>query len=304
MTPLPHPQTGLERRKAKGEQGVFEDLEVALDRGARDAAVPRDAGNVHHLPVEERRDGEEPDEPREVAHERLGLDLLAHVELDVALEHGPPIVGRHDQGQRTETQGAPDIEVPAHLVRRERVHRLAQGSPGEQVRAGRAELPCAGAEKGEADLPGLDEPVHLVEERRHALDLVEDHERPRRRLPELEGQQAGVGQELLVPPLLEQVDVVRAGDLPSRPGALARAPDAEQEEAPVRDSRQPRVIPVAHIVVIMPCKMTAYLARLPPVGRSLAPGRLAGRQSAASTSSMICFEPTTPSPCSSYSTAK
>ena len=65
---------------------VRQDLQVAGDRRPRDPRVSRQAGDVEHLSVEEGRHGEKPGEARQVADQRLGLDLLLQIELDVCLQ--------------------------------------------------------------------------------------------------------------------------------------------------------------------------------------------------------------------------
>ena len=66
---------------------------------ARDAAVARDAGDVHDLAMMERGDRQEAREPRQVPDQTLGPDLLAEIEPGIAPEHRSPI-----------------LDMPVHLV--------------------------------------------------------------------------------------------------------------------------------------------------------------------------------------------
>ena len=134
---------------------------------------------------------------------------------------------------------------------------LRSARPARRFVPGGPELPGARSEEREAQVPRLDEPMDLVEERRDSLDLVEDDEGAGRRLAELESQQPGVGEELLVATLVEQVHGRRPGELAGSPGALPGAADAEGKEAPTGDGGQAGIRLRAHIAVIMTRKMTA-----------------------------------------------
>ena len=65
-----------------------EDLEELAGRLARDARVPRDACHVHGLRVHSCGHLQEAVEGSDLPHERLGLDLLAQVDLAVRAQEG------------------------------------------------------------------------------------------------------------------------------------------------------------------------------------------------------------------------
>jgi hypothetical protein len=58
----------------------------------------------------------------------------------------------------------PEVEVPAQLGHRERVHEARERAPGQKVDAPAAQLPGARTGQHEAEPPRLDEPVHLVQQ--------------------------------------------------------------------------------------------------------------------------------------------
>ena len=179
MLTLAHAKTRLKGGQALREKRVLENLDVALHRGSGHAAVAAQTGNVDDLAVAESGHGQEPHEAGKVSHVGLGLNLLADVKVDVALEHRPPLRacprGNHER-QCAFLERACDLEVIAHLVRGEGIHRLAQRSAGEQVGSCGPELPGARAKEGEPEPSRLDEAVDFVQNRGDALDLVDHHE--------------------------------------------------------------------------------------------------------------------------------
>ena len=98
----------LRRRKSTS---VLEDPEEALNRHPRDPRVASERRGVQDLPVEERRDREEACESRKVPDERLGLDLLLQVRLDVRAQGLFPVRRGEDDRDRPEAQGALEVEV-------------------------------------------------------------------------------------------------------------------------------------------------------------------------------------------------
>jgi hypothetical protein len=97
--------------------------------------------------------------------------------------------------------------------------------------------------------------VHLVQQGRHALHLVQHDDALRWQAAQLHGEQAGIGEERLITRLVQQVNNIGIGKLLPRPSALARAANAEQEKASLRRRQQAAVIN-GRSVVILPRKMT------------------------------------------------
>ena len=122
---LPDPRARLVGRQTVREQRVHQDVEIPLDRRTRHPGVPRDTGDVDHLTVEQGRHRQKTHEPGEVAHQRLGPDLLAQVQVRIGLEHRTRIVGDPHQRDRPEPQHPLQVEVGAEFRGREREHRLA-----------------------------------------------------------------------------------------------------------------------------------------------------------------------------------
>lgn len=253
MAALAHPQSPLERAQAKGQQGVFEDVEVTEHRRARHAGIARQRRRIDDLCVEQAGHGEEARESRKVAHQCFGLDLLAQVDAYIGAQALLGIGGRPDQRNRAEAQSALEVEVGSQLRRRQRKERPPRRPAGEQVAAGRFQFPGARAQQGEPQPSLLDEPAHRVQQRRQPLHLVGDHPRAgpqeAQRIPE----GRGVAQELVVAPLVEEIEACGIGKIRARPGALAGAADAEEKEAVRRNRQETRVIG-CHVAVIMPTK--------------------------------------------------
>jgi hypothetical protein len=77
-----------------------------------------------------------------------------------------------------------------------------------------------------------------------------------RQIPELEGEQSGIGQQRLVTGFVEQVDEIRVGECFTGPGALAHTSDTEEEKAPRGSGNQAAISRDCHVVVIIPGNMT------------------------------------------------
>ena len=223
-----------------------------------DAAVARDAGDVDDLAVVEGCDRQEARESRKVPDKPLGPDLLAEVKPDIALEHGSPIVGDPDQGDGSHIEGGIEVKIVAELGRGQGMHGLVQCPAGEQVDAGRLELPRARSEQREIEPAILDVPVHFVEEIGQALNLVDHHPAPGRRGLDIGGEEGWISQVVLVAGLVEEIDARRIGKLRSRPGALADPADAEEKEALPGRPDQTRIGCSCHDPVIFRRNMTAY----------------------------------------------
>ena len=83
--------------------------------------------------------------------------------------------------------------------------------------------------------------MHDVQELRHALHLVQDYDAVAWDGSQLEGEQAGIGKELLVARCVEEVHDVRSREHLPGPGALPRPAHAEQEEAALRRGEETAV---------------------------------------------------------------
>jgi len=66
--------------------------------------------------VEKASHGEKAGKPRQVADERLGLDLLLQVGFDVSAERLVAILGRENDRDRPEPQRRVEVEVAAELL--------------------------------------------------------------------------------------------------------------------------------------------------------------------------------------------
>ncbi len=117
MAALAYPEPRLEGGDADVEQRVLENVQIALHRGARDAAVACDAGSVDDLAVVEGGDRQEPRKSREVSDQPFGPDLLAQVEPDIALQYRAPLARDPDQRDGSRVEGGIEIEIVAKLRR-------------------------------------------------------------------------------------------------------------------------------------------------------------------------------------------
>ena len=73
--------------------------------------------------------------------------------------------------------------------------------------------------------------MHFVEQGRQPLHLVDDHPFTRREVLDGIGEDRRIREQILVQPLVEQIDVHGTRERRARPRALARTPHAEQKEA-------------------------------------------------------------------------
>ena len=76
-----------------------------------------------------------------------------------------------------------------------------------------------------------------------------------REVGKLQGERPGIGEERMVPRLVQQVDDVGVRERLSSPGALAHAAHAEEEEAALRWRQNARIRSIHHVVILL-CKMT------------------------------------------------
>ena len=211
VTALANPQLRLVRRQPVRQQRVFQDVQVALHGGSGHAAVAREPRDVDGGAMAESGDRQEAGEAGQIPHQRFGADLLAQVELHVALQRGAPVLRRPDERDRPGPKRRLEIEVAAQFRGRQRVHRPAQRPPGQQIHAGRLQLARARPQEREAEPALLDEPVNLVQQVRQALDLVDDDPAFGRNRPQLRREQGGIDQVVLVASLVEEIDPVSVG---------------------------------------------------------------------------------------------
>ena len=73
-------------------------------------------------------------------------------------------------------EGAPQLEAISQLGGDETKQLIAHRAAAEQIRVPAAEAARARAAQPEDPAPVLDQPVHLVKQRRHLLDLIENHQ--------------------------------------------------------------------------------------------------------------------------------
>lgn len=93
--------------------------------------------------------------------------------------------------QKAAVQEPSELEVFAELRRDQAAQLEAKRATAEHVRVPAAERPRARPAEREAEAPVLDERVHLIEDRRHLLDLVDDDEAWLRHGGELLSEQSG-----------------------------------------------------------------------------------------------------------------
>src|SRR5439155_19689619 len=123
MATLAYPQPGLEGWQSRGEQRVLKDADVPLDGRPRRARISSEAADVDHLPVEQRGDRKETQEPRQGGDEGLATYLLSDVGVDVRVEGRSRVVGAPHERDAPETENATQVEVGPELRRHERIHR-------------------------------------------------------------------------------------------------------------------------------------------------------------------------------------
>jgi len=94
------------------------------------------------------------------------------------------------------------------------------------------------------------------QEGRDTLDLVDDDGRSRPEGPELAGKLPGPGEVGVIDGLVQQVDSMRAGQVVLDPGALTRAPRAEEEEGLLGRTEETRNVLLCHLAVILRREVT------------------------------------------------
>ena len=151
-------------------------------------------------------DGQKTNETGQIAHEGFRPDLFPEVELRITLQYPTTLVRGPHQGDAAVSEHVFQVEIVAELPWRQWVHRLADGPAGQQVRAGHLELARAGTEQGEAQAALLDQAVHLVQQGRNALHLIDNDPIARcaggNQLPE----QRRVGQQVVEQGFIQQVE--------------------------------------------------------------------------------------------------
>ena len=157
-------------------------------------------------------------------------DLFAEVRLYVALEErGRPLL---DVGcrQLSVARGPRHVEIAAELARRQWMHAQGERAAREQVDVAAFQRARARPRQGEAKLAPLDQPMHLVEDGRNLLDLVE-HDPAAVALrhhgvePLRRREQRGVDVGL------QKVDEDGVRESVPEPARLAGAPRTEEKEA-------------------------------------------------------------------------
>ena len=189
-------------------------------------------GEVDHLPVAECGGVQEAGERRQVADQTLGGDLFAQVVGDVGVEQAARTGRLVDARQVTVVQHAVQVEDGAQLGGGETAQLVAYGAPAEQIGGAAAHFAGARPAQGKVVPAILDQPVHLVQQRRHLLDLV-DHDLPPaacRLRCQLLAQQLGTVEVTPEHLALQQVDPQGIGIAVPEQGALARLPRPPQKE--------------------------------------------------------------------------
>lgn len=119
-----------------------------------------------------------PREGVETTRERLLLDFLAQVIRNVRVQRVDRELGiAPDLRQEAEPQDVFHVEVEPQLAGREREALAVDGSPGQQIHVQSLELARARSAQRKPVRSSAfgDEGVNLVQQRRQALDLVDDH---------------------------------------------------------------------------------------------------------------------------------
>ena len=168
-------------RQPTAEQGVFEDLEVALGGVAGDAAVGGEIGKVDDLAVGQGGGGQKAGEGGQVAHQSLGGDFLPKVVGDVGVEPLPRPSDLDHARQIAVVEHLREVEGVAELGGDEAMQFEAQGAPAEQIRRAVAHLAGTRAAQRELHAAVLDQPMRLVEQSGDLLHLVDDDLVARRR---------------------------------------------------------------------------------------------------------------------------
>ena len=167
-------EAGFVGRQHEREQRVLQNRQVSLHGIAGHAGVARQPRDVRDLSMEECRHREEAREARQVAHERLGLNLLFQVQLRVCLQRVAAVGCRPHDGQTAPMQDGIEIEVGAQLFGQERVHEALDSPSRQKVGAARLQLAGARSAEREAQAAGFHVPVHFVEQRRQLFVRLSD----------------------------------------------------------------------------------------------------------------------------------
>jgi len=134
----------------------------------------RDRGRGHVL--------EHAREASDVAHERFRLDLLAQIGVRIAPKVGGALLRRisvPDAWQHAVRERPLDIEVRSELLGDERRQSMHMNSARQEIGLFAPQLVCAASGQEEAEAPRhlVENDLHDVEQRGHALYFVEEYVR-------------------------------------------------------------------------------------------------------------------------------
>ena len=163
-----------EGREPIANEEILEDLKIPFDDLRRDRTVPGDRGHVEHRALRKGSRFQESTESGDVPGQTLLLNFFPEPGSDVALQERLRIGDRARVRQAAPVQAPREVEIAGELPGREWVHVMGEGAAGEKVDAPAAELPGTRARQREADAPGFDEAMDLVEKDGGALDFVDD----------------------------------------------------------------------------------------------------------------------------------
>jgi hypothetical protein len=167
MSLLANTEPAREGRQSKREQGVLEDLEIALRGRSRDTRVTSERGDVESFGVEERRDRQKMRESRKVPGHGLCLDFLLQIHLHVRVERISRRIGHPYDRESARRERSVEMEIGPELLRNEWMEASPNRATGEQVDAGPAELSRAGSYEDEPEPLFLDLLMDDVQESRH-----------------------------------------------------------------------------------------------------------------------------------------
>ena len=102
-------------------------------------------------------------------------NLFPQVQLSIGFENFTTVVRSPDQGNAAVPEHILQDEIGAKFLRNQRVHGLTICPPGQQVCARGFEFSCTGAEQGKAQAAFLYQSMHLIQQRRNALYLIDDN---------------------------------------------------------------------------------------------------------------------------------
>ena len=203
---------------------------MVLHGPAVDSGIARNAGGVGDLGIPARGDFEKSREGPQIAGQCLGLDFLNEVGLGIRSKVIPGIVRGNRQGQGAVEQDPCRVDPEGELRRYQWKQGRRDGPAGQQVGAAPPQLARARTGEHEAEVVGLDEAVHLVEQPGRLLHFV-DH-RPGaggqdRELPVQCGRVLAQPERL---PGVEQIVGGGAGEAIPDPGGLAGPAWSEQKD--------------------------------------------------------------------------